>query len=188
MGPIGPQGPPGKNGAQGDIGPQGPPGINGTVGPQGEIGPQGPPGIIGTDGPPGSVWEGSFAYGALMFPNSDNIAISPNVPLTFNYFATNGIASTASRFTVANPGLYQLSFALNSGLLSSTITAHILKNGNQVIGEYLAIDPGSPYGVSGRATVQADQGDYFELEIANSIIIVGLADVLGYWFLILQVA
>jgi hypothetical protein len=60
MGPSGPQGPSGENGA---IGPQGPSGENGAIGPQGPsgengaIGPQGPSGENGAIGPQGPSGE-----------------------------------------------------------------------------------------------------------------------------------
>ncbi len=50
QGPAGPQGPPGIDGAQGSAGPQGPPGVDGAQGP---AGPQGPPGVVGVQGPAG---------------------------------------------------------------------------------------------------------------------------------------
>lgn len=184
---MGPEGIPGKDGAQGDIGPQGPPGINGTNGPPGQMGPQGPQGINGTNGAPGPIWEGSFAYGAWIFVEDLNIFPTPNVPLPFTYFATTRIASTDSRFTVLNTGIYQLSFAVYSVVLGTYINVRFLKNGNQVAGEYEAIDPGMPYYLAGRATVTAVAGDYFELIITNSVGLVHDTGSTGYWFMILQV-
>ena len=53
VGPTGPQGYPGPDGATGPTGPQGIPGPAGAVGPTGPVGPAGADGAVGPTGPTG---------------------------------------------------------------------------------------------------------------------------------------
>lgn len=119
FGPTGPAGPPGPPGA---TGPDGLPGPIGPAGPAGPTGPAGDPGIIGVTGPTGapapvpapSATAGFAAntVGGLItvlvagtnisFPSVQ--LLSPDITLT----------SGNTLFTVNTPGLYRISYHVNT--------------------------------------------------------------------------
>lgn len=76
---VGPPGPKGPSGKDGEVGPQGPRGKDGAIGPQGEPGPQGPAGKDGEPGPQGPKGEDGKDY-VLTEADKQEIAGMIDVP------------------------------------------------------------------------------------------------------------
>jgi hypothetical protein len=84
IGPAGPQGLPGQDGAPGPIGPEGPAGLMGAPGPIGATGELGPPGATGPQGARGMTWVGAWnanvsylADDAVEYLGSSYVALQP---------------------------------------------------------------------------------------------------------------
>lgn len=101
-GPVGPQGPPGLDGATG------PTGLKGDTGPKGDLGPQGPKGDPGQNG--SNVWEDTLILTAGKIATGDLLAegLRVRAPKTLDYFEPyvsspptgSGLTVTCSRIPV----------------------------------------------------------------------------------------
>ena len=109
---MGPAGPVGPQGIQGEVGPAGPVGPQGI---QGEVGPAGPQGIQGEVGPAGGVLGYADFY-ALM-PGDNAATVAPGTDVSFPQDGPNsgtGIArSGADSFTLGEIGVYQVLFQVS---------------------------------------------------------------------------
>ena len=113
QGPQGIQGPVGPAGPQGPIGPQGPQGEPGPTGPQGAVGPAGP---IGPQGPAGGVLGFADFYALMPTDNPDPIVAGADVSFPQNgpTSATSITRASATSFTLADPGVYQVLFQVSA--------------------------------------------------------------------------
>lgn len=126
--PGGPEGPAGATGPQGPVGPAGPqgpegdPGATGSTGPTGATGTQGPQGVTGPTGT--NTTATSFFAANTSGAGLIAIAAGTNVPLPNAQVPTTGITPNGANevFTVANAGVYRISYAVNitAALLLST--------------------------------------------------------------------
>lgn len=117
-GPQGPQGEPGPAGATGPQGPQGEQGPVGATGPQGPQGEQGPVGATGPQGPQGEPGTAlAYADFYALMPPDNSTAIGAGEDVEFARTGPVGGDSisrlTASSFTLAEPGVYQVLFRAN---------------------------------------------------------------------------
>jgi hypothetical protein len=160
---MGPQGPPGIDGA---VGPQGPPGVDGAIGPpgppgaNGPMGPQGLPGANGAVGPQGPDWVGSFGYAAAYFGTTGSFSASST--FYFSSFITQDMSSTSTKLIVQKSGFYQIIFDING--MTNTQNVWLLKNGLKFADGSFKFDADNDNrNVSANIIVAAVAGDEFQL-------------------------
>ena len=142
-GPAGPTGPTGADGVPGPAGPTGPTGADGAPGAAGATGATGPAGATGPTGPTGpagaSVTADS-AYAANTSGSTVGVILGGTpVPLPNSQVLPAGITPNAANtiFTVAAPGLYRISYTINT---TATLGAgsRLLINGTPNVASTLA--------------------------------------------------
>ncbi|MDE6881034.1 MAG: collagen-like protein [Oscillospiraceae bacterium] len=122
-GPTGPTGATGADGAPGATGPTGPtgadgaPGATGPTGPTGPTGADGTPGATGPTGPTGAAVTSDSAFAANTSGASVAVVLGgtsiplPDAQVLPANVTVNGAGTV---FTVAAPGLYRLSYTVNT--------------------------------------------------------------------------
>lgn len=106
LGPRGVDGEPGLAGPQGPVGPEGPRGAPGADGARGDIGPQGPPGEVGPRGPPGDAANGPLTD---LFPS---VYTTGNVQIAIPVGVLGGVDATVA---TQDPGVVE-SVAVHVGI------------------------------------------------------------------------
>ena len=138
---VGPQGPTGAQGPQGNPGPQGPAGANGSQGPEGPQGPAGPKGdqgLPGAQGPAGPAIVGMIAMfaGAQYLQAGWHICdgTAGTVDLRDKFIVASGskfaAGSTGGSFTI---GVNQMPSHSHGGSVSVTDTNHVHDMGSQPV-------------------------------------------------------
>ena len=116
-GPTGPTGPTGADGVPGPAGPTGPTGADGAPGAAGATGATGPAGATGPTGPAGASVTADSAYAANTSGSTVGVILGGTpVPLPNSQVLPAGITPNAANtiFTVATPGLYRISYTINT--------------------------------------------------------------------------
>ena len=119
-GPAGPTGPTGADGVPGPAGPTGPTGADGAPGAAGATGATGPAGATGPTGPTGpagAAVTADSAYAANTSGSTVGVILGGTpVPLPNSQILPAGITPNAANtiFTVATPGLYRISYTINT--------------------------------------------------------------------------
>ncbi len=119
-GPAGPTGPTGADGVPGPAGPTGPTGADGAPGAAGATGATGPAGATGPTGPTGpagAAVTADSAYAANTSGSTMGVILGGTpVPLPNSQILPAGITPNAANtiFTVATPGLYRISYTINT--------------------------------------------------------------------------
>jgi hypothetical protein len=146
QGAPGVQGQPGIQGDQGLTGPTGPTGLTGPTGPTGLTGPTGPTGLTGPTGPAGTNGTNGFVptYGFFRDTTTQAVTVA-NTPkaMVFNQTTpgVNGVSAVGisivsnSRITVANTGIYKLTFSAQLSKTDAgndTMDIWLRKNGADV--------------------------------------------------------
>lgn len=152
QGPIGPQGPAGDPGGPtgpagpagpvGPIGPAGPQGQVGAIGPQGPIGPTGATGSTGAQGPSGPAGTNTTATSSFAYASATALtatAVGTPVPLPLGQILPTGITVDGANatFTVAQPGVYRISYAVNT-TAALLLTSRIAINGGPIAASTVA--------------------------------------------------
>lgn len=144
-GPVGPTGPEGPIGPIGLAGPQGVSGDEGPAGPAGPTGGTGPAGAVGPTGPTGTNTTAASAYAANT-TGSLIVAVvgGTPVPLPSGQVLPAGITVNAGNtvFTVADAGLYRISYAVNvtaALLLSTAVTINGTANAASTLTPLLSL-------------------------------------------------
>ena len=117
IGPAGPTGPTGADGVPGPAGPTGPTGADGAPGAAGATGATGPAGATGPTGPAGASVTADSAYAANTSGTTVGVILGGTpVPLPNSQVLPAGITPNAANtiFTVATPGLYRISYTINT--------------------------------------------------------------------------
>ncbi len=117
IGPAGPTGPTGADGVPGPAGPTGPTGADGAPGAAGATGATGPAGATGPTGPAGASVTADSAYAANTSGSTVGVILGGTpVPLPNSQVLPAGITPNAANtiFTVAAPGLYRISYTINT--------------------------------------------------------------------------
>lgn len=120
IGPAGPTGPTGADGVPGPAGPTGPTGADGAPGAAGATGATGPAGATGPTGPTGpagAAVTADSAYAANTSGSTVGVILGGTpVPLPNSQVLPAGITPNAANtiFTVAAPGLYRISYTINT--------------------------------------------------------------------------
>ena len=117
IGPAGPTGPTGADGVPGPAGPTGPTGADGAPGAAGATGATGPAGATGPTGPAGASVTVDSAYAANTSGSTVGVILGGTpVPLPNSQVLPAGITPNAANtiFTVATPGLYRISYTINT--------------------------------------------------------------------------
>lgn len=117
IGPAGPTGPTGADGVPGPAGPTGPTGADGAPGAAGATGATGPAGATGPTGPAGASVTADSAYAANTSGSTVGVILGGTpVPLPNSQVLPAGITPNAANtiFTVATPGLYRISYTINT--------------------------------------------------------------------------
>jgi hypothetical protein len=176
-GPTGPTGPTGSEGPTGAEGPTGPTGAEGPTGPTGAEGPTGPTGAEGPTGPAGATGH----FGSIYDVTPQLFAPNPGTAITYSTVGvTNGVSRSGSQISVANTGVYSITFSAqlfgganeqvqiylskNGSLLFDTSSFVEVKNGEYALmtvnfievlnaGDYIELYGASPSGLSGIAYV-----------------------------------
>lgn len=117
--PGGPTGPTGPAGATGPIGPAGAQGPTGAPGPTGDTGPTGPTGAQGSTGATGPTGTNTTETSAFAYASGSALTAAVGgtpVPLPLGQILPTGITvdGTNTTFTVAQAGLYRISYAVNT--------------------------------------------------------------------------
>lgn len=174
---VGPTGPTGVTGPTGPTGPQGLPGPNGPAGVTGSAGVAGPNGVTGLTGAQGAAAPTPPSASAAFAANLTGALISvliagTNIPLPDAQLLSADItvSSGNTTFTVNTPGLYRISYHINT-TANVGMGARLLINGASI--------PASTY----PASVLSLSTFYNEIEVSlvagNTIQLQMFATILG---------
>lgn len=185
--PGGPTGPTGPTGPEGPMGIAGPQGVQGETGITGSTGPTGPTGSAGAAGPAGAAGVNTTATSSFAYASGTTltaVAAGTPIPLPLSQILPSGITvdGTNTTFTVANAGLYRISYTVNTTaelLLSTQVTINGTANAGSIVAPILSL---SNY--SNEILVNLAAASTVQLQVAGSAVSLTLVTGAGATFMI----